>query len=45
MTHLKIKYKLARSVGKGQKTELFVEGILGVAVASFNAYRDVLSAA
>jgi len=39
------KYKLARSVGKGQKTKRFVEGVLGVAVASGSAYRDVLSAA
>ena len=38
------KYKLARSVGKGQKTKRFVEGV-GVAVASVSAYRDVLSAA
>jgi hypothetical protein len=27
------KYKLARSVGRGQKTKSFIEGILGVAVA------------
>jgi len=39
------KYKLARSVGKGQKTKRFVESILGVAVASVGAYKDVLSAA
>jgi hypothetical protein len=39
------KYKLARSVGEGQQTKRFVEGLLGVAVASVIACRDVLSAA